>query len=165
MPLVIEDGSLPNGAQSYISVATARAYAVARAVTLPVDESAVEVLLVKAMDYLESFRAQFQGTKTTAGQVFQWPRYGAEVEGFEVEATTIPEVLKQAQAAVACEIAAGLDVLPSGTGREVIRKKIDVLETEWAAGSGSAPNPVMRKVRPLLAPLFRSGGGYGIERV
>lgn len=162
MALIIEDGSLPPGANSYTTVAAARAYAEARAATFPADDVAGEVLAIKAMDYIEALRGQFVGSRYSRDQALSWPREGVTLDGFDYLATEVPALLADAQRAVMIEIAAGLDVMPTGTGKEVIRKKIGELETEWAAGSGNAPTPVMRKVNALLRPLL---GGSGMTTV
>ena len=159
MALVIENGSLVSGANSFVSVAEARAFAEARASTLPEDDGAVEVALIVAMDYLESLRAEYQGAKVApATQALQWPREGVSLDGWEVPATVIPDVLKSAQCQLAIEAAGGLDLMPTGNGREVIRKKVDVLETEYAPGAGGSVQPVLAKVRAYLAPLLKGGG-------
>lgn len=160
MALVIENGSLVAGATSYASVAEARAYAAARASTLPDDDSAVEAALIVAMDFLESFRDEYQGLKVDPlEQPLQWPRAGVKIDGAALPSTSIPKELKAAQCQLALESAGGLDLMPTGDGREVIREKLDVLETEYGPGNGGAPQPVLTKVRALMAPLLRSGGG------
>lgn len=159
MPLVIENGSLVANANSYVSVADARAYAEARASTLPEENADVEAALFVAMDYLESLRAEFQGYKVSPGvQALQWPRTGVQIDGWDFPIDAIPNELKFAQIQLAIESASGTDLMPTGDGREVIRKKVDVLETEWAPGSGGAAQPVFIKVRAFLAPLLQSGG-------
>lgn len=170
MALVIENGSLVAGANSYVSVAEARAYAAARASTFPADDVdgniAAEAALIVAMDYLESFRDQFKGRKVDpATQALQWPRTGVQIDGWDVPADHIPNELKAAQMQLAVEGAAGTDLMPTGDGREVIREKVDVLETEYAPGAGGAPQPVLAKVRALLAPLLSAGfGGIKVTR-
>ena len=159
MPLVIENGSLVAGANSYVSVADARAYAEARASTLPVDDAAIEAALFVAMDYLESLRAEYQGSKVSPGvQALQWPRTGVVIDGWDVPIDFIPSELKFAQIQLATESANGTDLMPTGDGREVIREKVDVLETEWAPGAGGAAQPIFAKVRAFLAPLLNTGG-------
>lgn len=166
MPLVIENGSLVAGANSYVSVAEARAYAAARASTFPADDTEAEAALIVAMDYLEGFRDQFKGKKVDpATQALQWPRTGVQIDGWDVPADHIPKELKAAQMQLAVESAAGTDLMPTGDGREVIREKVDVLETEYAPGAGGAPQPVLAKVRALLAPLLSAGfGGIKVTR-
>jgi hypothetical protein len=164
MALVIENGSLVANATSYVSVAEVRAYAAARASTIPAadapGDASIEAACIVAIDFLESFRGEFQGSKVdAASQALQWPRIGAWLDGAEIPATTIPKILKDAQCQLAIEAVNGLDLMPTGDGREVIRKKIDVLETEYRPGSGGAAQPVLTRVRALLGPLLSSGFG------
>ena len=168
MSLVIENGSLVAGANSFVSVAEARAYAEARASTFPANDTPgnakVEAALIVATDYLETFGADYKGRKVSPGvQALQWPRIGAVVDGYEIPVDVIPQELKNAQCQLCVEIANGLDVMPTGNGREVIRKKVDVLETEYAPGAGGAPQPILARVRALLSPLL--SGGFGRLKV
>lgn len=167
MPLVIEDGSLVPDATSYVSVADVRAYAAARASTIPAadpsGDAAIEAACIVANDYLETFRGEFKGVKVSpATQSLQWPRNGATLDGAEIPANAIPKLLKDAQCQLAIENVNGLDLMPTGDGREVIRKKIDVLETEWKPGAGGAAQPILTKVRKMLEPLL-SGSGFGLK--
>lgn len=160
MALVIENGSLVSGATSYVSVAEVRAYATARASNLTASDPAIEAACIVAMDFLESLRAEYRGSKVEpATQSLQWPRTGATLDGAEIPPTVIHKILKDAQCQLAIESANGLDLMPTGDGREVIRKKIDVLETEWKPGSGGATQPVLTRVRALLNPLLKVGFG------
>lgn len=163
MALVIEDGSLVAGANSFVTVAEVRAFAEVRASTLPVADGDVEAACIRAMDYINAFRDKFKGIKVAASQALQWPRVGASVDGFELAQTEIPGVLKDAQCQLAVD-AAALDLQPSGDGREVIREKVDVLETEYRPGAGGNPQPALTKARAMLEPLLRSGGGLAVGR-
>lgn len=164
MSLVIENGSLVAGANSYVSVAEARAYAEARASTFPAGNAEAEAALIVANDYLESLRAEFKGSKVDpATQSLQWPRQGVQIDGWNVPVDHIPKELKAAQCQLAIEAAAGTDLMPTGDGREVIREKVDVLETEYAPGAGGSPQPYLAKARALLAPLLSAGGFGGIK--
>lgn len=159
MSLVIENGSLVAGATSYVSVENARAFADARALTLPADDIKVEVALIVAMDYLESnYRALWQGQKVDKGQSLQWPRQDVSIDGADFPNNTIPKELIAAQILLAVESAAGVDLQPSGDGREIIAEKIDVIETHYQPGTTGATQPIFSKVRALLAPLMRAGG-------
>lgn len=156
MPLTIETGSLIAGANSYVSVADARAYAEVRASTFPVDNAEAEAALIVAMDYLESLRAEYQGRKVDpTTQSLQWPRSGVVIDGWQVPTDHIPKELIVAQIQLAIESAAGTDLMPTGDGREIIREKVDVLETEYAPGAGGAPQPYFAKVRASLGALLK----------
>lgn len=159
MALVIENGSLVPGANSFVSVAEVRAFAEARASILSADDSAIEAACIRSVDYLETLRGEFKGEKVSGTQALQWPRLGVLIDNFEISSEEIPAVLKSAQCQLAIESANGLDLMPSGDGREVIREKVDVLETEYAPGSGANPQPALSKAKALIAPLLRNGSG------
>lgn len=165
MALVIETGTGVAGANSYATVAEARAYALARGLTLPAADGAVESALVLACDLLESFR--FKGNKTSEANPLEWPRtgvyVGAATEPLAVDA--IPAKLKQAQCQLAAESANGTELQPTGSGREVVKEKVDVIEVEYAkAGSGSV-TPEFNKAEALLAAYLETGGAFGLTVV
>lgn len=168
MALVIEDGTGKADSNSYVEVSEAQAYATARGITLPADES----LLIKAMDYLEAQRARYQGAKTNPGvQALQWPRTGVILDcSYALPDNVIPVELKNAQMQLALEVFAGNTLLPSSDGRVVKREKVDVIEREFMTGSdlgtGGLPSPSFPAVEALLAPLFAAcGGGFGLRSV
>jgi hypothetical protein len=156
MALTIEDGSGVAGANSYIDVATARTYAVARGLTLPAADGDVEALLIKAMDFIEAYRGDFQGIKTSATNPLQWPRTGVTLDGYPLAADSIPQVLKDAQAQLAVE-AQNADLMPTGTGREVVMERVDVVQVQYAESGNTNPQPIFTKAEALLKPLFKSG--------
>lgn len=168
MALIIEDGSIVAGANSYITVVEARTYADARGITLPADDAEVEVLLVSSMDYLEAQRNKYQGSKIESGQSLQWPRYPVYIDGFLIGSNTIPNELKNAQSQLSMEVFAGVDVLPTTSGSFVTKEKVGPIETEYSesVGTGSAPN--MSAVNSLLKPLYKPSaacGGIPVLRV
>lgn len=163
MALIIEDGTGVVGANSYIDAATARAYADARGLTLPAADAEVERLLVKAMDFIESFRGEFQGIKTSVDQALQWPRRGALLDGYPIDEDAIPTVLASAQAQLAAD--ANLqDLMPIGTGKEVVMEKVDVVQVQYAETGDANPQPIFTKAEALLKPLLKSGLFGGVLR-
>lgn len=154
MALIVEDGTIVANANSYVSLADARAFAVARGVTLPTDDAATEILAIKAVDFLEAQRNYYDGVKMDREQKLQWPRSGAYLDGFEIFEDEIPDVLKNAQCQLMMEVFAGLDLQPNGTGREVVREKVDVLETEYAQTGSGVLQPIFAKAMAYLEPLF-----------
>lgn len=165
MALTIEDGSLVAGANSYATVAECRAYAALRGLTLPVADGEVEILLIKAADYLESFEGRYKGSRVNATQALAWPReyviiYGSD--DFPVD--EIPEQLKNAQCQLAFDAIAN-DLQATGTGREVVKEKVDVIEVEYAPGGGHVVQAVFAKAMAFLQPLFNSGFAVKSVRV
>lgn len=177
MALEIEDGTGKANANSYVTVAELEAYAEARGVVLPNTEAAVETLLIQAMDYVESFRAKYQGRKTWPrpdmdaahphAQALQWPRTGVVIDcDYNLPDNVIPQELKSAQMQAAIEAHNGLILMPSSDGRVVKKEKVDVIETEYMTSDdigggavvGAASFPLLEA---LLEPLFNAcGGGF-----
>lgn len=166
MALIIETGAGLSTATSYVTVAEARAYALARGVTLSATDSVVEIQLLKAMDYLQSLTQAYQGYKTWPPalgqydheQALAWPRNGVYIDGYSLNSDVIPQALKDAQCQLVIEIFNGVDIMPTGTGNPIKRKKVDVLETEYFSAS-TAPLPNLTLVDAILRPLM--GWGYG----
>ena len=163
MSLIVEDGTGVAGAISYASVEDARAYAAERGLVLPVDDAAVEVLLVRACDYLESLESQYKGVRTTPGtQALAWPRSLVFLFG---NATSIDDALiptRLRQAAFDLQTA---DPQATGTGREVLSETIGPLSTTYAKRGTAAVRPVLTKVLDMLQPLMRQTGPLSTIRV
>lgn len=163
MALIIEDGTGVAGANSYIDVAAARAYAAARGAVLPAADIEVEQLLIKAMDFIEAFRSEFQGLKSSASNPLQWPRVGVVLDGFPLGGDVIPQVLKDAQAQLAID-AQTTDLMPTGSGKEVVMEKVDVVQVQYAETGDTNPQPAFTKAEALLKPLLKSGLFGGVLR-
>ena len=166
MALTIEDGSVVADADSLIDTADFRAYAVSRGVNdLSTDDEVVDALLRKAMDFINAQRSRFQGVKVDEGQSLQWPRSGVYVDGFPVAADSIHPDLINAQCELAIALHNGVDLQPNENGREVIRKKLDVIETQWSA-KGVTAVPILRAAEALLEPFYKvATGGLTTIRV
>jgi hypothetical protein len=158
MALTIETGAGVANANSYVSVVNAQAWATARGIAVTVTEA----LLLKAMDYLESLRAEYQGIKSDSAQALQWPRAGVYIDGSPFDDDAIPTELISTQCQLACD-AYSMSLLPSGDGREVILERVEgVVTKQYSPGSGGAARPHLRAADAFLAPLLKSaiGGGF-----
>ena len=151
--VTVEDGSLVSSATSYVSESDFAEYAGQRGLTVTSDHT---VLLIKAMDYLETL--EFTGSKRSETQSLQWPRDGVYIDGYYVENTTIPAILKTAQLRLAYEIDQGNDPL-SAIDRKVKREKVGPLEVEYADSSSSTE--ILRSVRQMLRKLLSGSNGMG----
>ena len=160
MALVVETGALVLAAVSYITVAEARAYAAARGLTLPATDAALEPLIVLAADYLEQLEDRFQGSRVSATQAMAWPREYVYIRGEALDIAVIPNELKMAQCQLAVD-AVTTPLQPTGTGREIVRQKVDVIETEYGkTGSGSVI-PEFNKAMAYLTVLFSTATSPG----
>ena len=166
MALIIEDGSGVPGANSYVTVEEIKTYNNARGTSLPSTDEDIEKLAVQAFDYVESFRSQYQGTKTNPQYPQCWPRTGVVIDGYyEVPSNAIPQELRDASCQATGD-AAEQDLMPT-QGPAVVKEKVDVLEVQYAEPTqtgGMNPEPAFPKVDSKLEPLFNTGGsGYRVQ--
>jgi len=161
MTLIVEDGSNVANANSYVSIADARSYAELRGVTLPADDADVEVLLIKAMDYIEAQRDRYQGRKSYDTQALQFPRYDVYVDSLLVGSTTIPRELRYAQMALAIE-AQSSDLMPSRLPSDkgpVTQESVEGAVSVSYANTGRLSSvPAFAKADALLTPLMKRNG-------
>lgn len=170
MALIVEDGTGKSDAQTYASAEFVIAYADARGVTVASDDA--EMLILQAMDYVESFRSRFKGQRNTRTQALSWPRTGAVVDGFEIPSNEIPNELKSAVSAAVIEIVNGAELMPAKTDYAVRMEKVDVISVEYASGGGGQGSTANEPITPsfpavdaVLNPLLRGGGGIGLRAI
>lgn len=166
MPLIIEDGSIVLGANSFVTVLECRAFADARGLELPTEDSDVEVLLIKSMDFIFSLESRFQGVREDFDQELPFPRedvflFGADVSGL------IPKILKNAQCRIAFD-ASESDLLATGSGQTIKKEGVGPLQVEYETGGTHGttnPQVSLTAAMSILDPLFESsssGGGINI---
>jgi len=155
MALTIEDGTIVQNANSYVTLAEVREYATQRGLTLPTADVSLEPLVVRAYDYLESLA--YKGVPIEALQPSSWPRKLVYVNGTELPDDEIPLDLKKANCQLAYE-ANTVNLQPTTSGQKVVREKVDVIEVEYEANGVSSNSPVFKTVESLLKNLISSGG-------
>lgn len=160
MALVIEDGTIVAGANSYIDVPAAKAFAEARGVDLGTDDAVTEQRLLGAMDYLESL--SYKGTRTDPdNQALSWPRTGVSYDGAAFGSDVIPGKLKNAQAQLVIELFNGVIIFASsgassGSTEKFIKKeKVDVIETEYATPKETGEEFLAVANMPAVSALLR----------
>lgn len=159
--IVVEDGTGVANANSYQTVAQARAYALQRGIALSADDDVVGAQLVNATDYLESLECQYQGKRTdcTTPQALAWPRKCVELCCVAFPKDQIPKNLIAAQATLVIAQHSGVNLFPNiGPSDYVIREKVGPLETEYADPTKAGITTRLTGVDALLAPLFGSCG-------
>lgn len=177
MALIIEDGSVVSGAESYATVADTDAYHANRGNSAWKGTDAIkEAALRKAAAYLDGeYRRRWKGYRVQPlVQVMEWPRtgvcvvdelggvspYGYFGTGFLTD-TTIPQRLKDAQCELALRALAG-ELAPDVDGK-LRRKKIDIIEKEYAPGSEPGAKDY-RIVEQLLSDLLKPKGSVEVTR-
>lgn len=152
MTIIVEDGTIVTGANSYVSEAELTTYATARGVTLSGD---TEELLIRAMDYIEA--QCFIGLKLTEDQPLQWPRANAVIDGYLVSTDEIPEELKNGEMEAAMSIDNGEDPL-ADIPRQQTKATVGPISVEYALGSSTN---TVRKINNALRKVLKAGGSGG----
>lgn len=163
--LIIEDGTGVANANSYVSVAYLVAYAADRGLTIPTSDTDKEIFLLKAMDYLEGRRMDFQGAKANSEQALQWPRVGVQIDCVDIAITLIPEELKKSQCQLVVEQQKRTILYPaprtSSTEGMVTQKTVGPLTKKYAFDGKGAVNPnkpiIISSVEIFLLPLTHNG--------
>lgn len=141
MPLIVEDGTLPAGANSFASVADADAYHAARLTAAWTDELAEaqkEAALIRASDWLNR-KVMWNGRKASRSQRMAWPRAGVSTQDGEIAPDEIPAEVVEA----CCELAGFFveqDYLaPLDRGGDIASLGVDVISIAYN-GTGSVPS-------------------------
>lgn len=165
MTIVVEDGTSVSGANSYVTTDELRTYADLRGLSYPSDDVDIEILLIKAADYLESFRDRYKGDKSASTNALQWPRTDVYIDGYSITKTTIPTELKNAQIQIALD-AQAVEISPNelvSDKGDRKKEKVDVIEVEYFERSNSRTQPKFTKAMYFLSPLLKQNGLFAVR--
>jgi hypothetical protein len=164
MALIVEDGTIVTGADTYVSRADAITYAANRGVTLA-DSTTTDAMIRKACDWLESYADKFKGERVERDQPLSWPRDGVVIEGFEWSTDEIPRQVINCQLAALIEIAAGNDPFNPPSALPVVSEKVaGAVEVAYANPGASAKMTKDRDYRAILRLLLKTGGLTMVQR-
>lgn len=166
MALIIEDGSLVAGATSYVNLTEARAYVAARGAALSAVDATAEIVVLRAMDYIESFTTRFKGDRVDRDQALSWPRSGVTTESWSWSSTEIPRQVLNAQLALILEINAGEDPFnPSPSAvLPVIRKRVEgAVEIEYANPGQALKVSKTQPSQTQINLLLKNSGLFAIR--
>lgn len=165
MSLIIEDGSVVIGAESYISVAEADAYHESRgnAAWDVIDDK--EALLRKATDYMVSkYRLRWSGSRVYSGQALDWPRVNVPIVDSPYRAyhdsNSVPIEVRHACAILALK--ANSAALTEDQGQKVISVQVGPITTTYEPSSSTVVK--YSEVDNMLAPYF-SGGANTLRMI
>ncbi len=161
--LIIEDGSVVAGANSFASDAELKAFASLRGLSLPATQPERETLLIKAMDYIRLKEPLMQGERANAEQVLPYPRNDVYAYGYFVPSDSIPQSLKDAQCQAATD-AQTINLLPAQNVSNIQSEKVGQLSRSYFNG-GSYQGVQLKAVDAFLNPLLRNSGSLGSIRL
>ena len=166
-------------ANSFVTLSEMTAYCDARLnASIWTEADAQVAALVEATRELSLLT--YVGSRVTATQKLSWPRdYAPNPDAPWVELigdallsyfadTVIPQRVKDATCELALQflIAGTTDLASADANEGVIRKKVDVLETEWESASSRASGlSRFPRVLAMIGPMLETtGGGLTLER-
>lgn len=167
--LIIEDGSVVAGANSYVTAQEIVDYAALRGVTIANDEDQVDILAIKAMDYLNTLC--YIGELVEPGvQPLPWPRKCIEPgDTADDWVYTIPANLKTAQMQLGLDVFNGIELTPSGPKTaQMKRSKVGPIEREFFEISGvlgSVDEARLTVASAALAPLLCGHGAFTLTTI
>lgn len=169
MPLIVETGEIVPNADSYISLADARALASNYGLELPVDDTDAEVALRNGATYVGLSEPQMCGRRVSAEQSLAYPRTGVTLNGFPVANNVIPKQVILAQVIAAVTYGAGTEVRANSDGRPVQTERVEgaVTVTYFNNGSSGATTAITAAddaLRPLLCGDLNNGFSFNVYR-
>jgi hypothetical protein len=157
MALIVEDGTVVSGANSYVSQADADAYHLDRgnAAWSALTSTQKDANLIKATQFIDSkYRSKWAGSLFNILQPLCWPRTFVTDLSALLSESTLPPIPPQLKYAV-CE-AALLFIstdLNAATDRGVQREKVGEIETSYFDGGSRVDYSI---ISGLLVGLFKN---------
>lgn len=153
--LIVEDGSVVPGADSYVSLVDARTLAAKCGKPLPADDAEAEAALRNGAVYVGLQEQAMCGFRVSPGQSLAYPRRNVFAYGFPVPADSIPSQIINAQVLAAVEYGLGTDVRASSDGRVTESERVEGAVTvsyfnNGVTGATTTITAALDALRPLL---------------
>ena len=166
--LIVEDGTIVSGADSFVSLVDAREIAAKFGLTLPVDDNDAEAALRNGAVYIGLQEPMMCGLRVSPLQELSFPRQGVTLYGYPVASDSIPAQVIRAQVIAAVEYGNGVDVRASTDGRATSMERVEgaVAVQYFNNGSSGATTTITAAIdalRPLLCGL-NNGSSFNVYR-
>lgn len=168
MSLIVEDGSIVAGADSYVSLSDARALAAKYGWELPADDTEAEQALRNGTGYVGLQEPAMCGRRVSAAQELAYPRQGVTLYGFDIASNTIPAAVIRAQVAAAVEYGAGTDVRATNDGRATSLERVEgAVTVQYFNNGNNGTSVVITAAMDALGPLLcgmNNGSSFNVYR-
>ncbi|MGL5736970.1 MAG: DnaT-like ssDNA-binding protein [Beijerinckiaceae bacterium] len=166
--LIVEDGSIVAGADSYVSLSDARTLAAKYGWELPADDTEAEQALRNGAGYVGLQESAMCGSRVSPLQELAYPRKNVTLYGFDVAQDSIPSQVIRAQVAAAVEYGAGTDVRAASDGRAVSMERVEgAVTVEYFNNGNNGSSVVITSAMDALAPLLcglNNGSSFNVYR-
>ena len=164
--LIVENGSIVLGANTYVTIADYTTYAEGFGVTVE-DTNAFRIQLIKAAQYIASKESQLMGDMVERYQPLSYPRNNlTDLDNFSWQNNEIPTLVKNCQMSLALDIQAGEDLYNLSQSSAVGVKSEEVkgaVKVEYAIADSQRIARHSRSQSLLAALMVR--GGLGVPLV
>lgn len=144
MAVIVEDGTIIVGANSFVSLARAKEYNVERGRSLTGSDDVIEGQIVLACDYIKLREPDIIGFRTYGRlQELPFPRENLYVHGEYLPSIEIPQEIQNAQCELVWVINQGIDILRTVHEAPLKRRKTGPLEKEWFGPAGAVEMPAV----------------------
>ena len=158
--IVVEDGTVVTGANSYVTMAEYISYAADQNVTVT-DTQTYQTQIIKAAQFIDGLEAVLKGDTTSKTQPMAYPRDNlSDIDGWSWDNDEIPTQVKQAQMSLAIDINSGEDLwnLSQSDATGIKRERVEgAVEIEYAV-SDTGRIPYRSRSRALLSSLMKYNG-------
>lgn len=164
MSLVIEDGSIVAGAESFATAAELVTYAANFGKTIPADTAAQESILRRAA--LQMSAMSWKGGLVSELQTLSWPRVDVYRENWLAPSNAIPAQIKAGQMALAAEIHADDLAPPELKKGAVTKERVEgAVERQYAEAQSSITRPAAtRQSYAQFGPFMESSNQVKMVR-
>lgn len=160
MALIVEDGSVVSGAESYTSVASADTYIanfLNSSTWIAQATADKERFLRRATQYVDNlYGPRWSGIRIESDQLLDWPRANAQVENYLFDHDAIPLQLEHAVAEVAVRLNDGIALTTDSEDGNITAEKVKVgpitVDTEFQGTKVQIT--VIPDVDMIIAPLL-----------
>ena len=164
MALIVEDGSIVTGANTYVSRADYIAYALTVGVVIP-DDATADAELVKSSQFIDSLEQSLMGYRVTRDQPIAYPRYDLYIEGWSWAHTEIPRQVILAQLALSLEVHAGEDPFNPPDNLPIIENEVSGAVRQKFATPSVNKLSKTSTAQALLNSLKKRNGLFSIPLV
>lgn len=172
MALIVEDGSIVEDADSFISAADAITYCTSMGLDFTTDVVQAEIQIRRAMEILIQRDNDFRGQLVDLSQSLPWPRkddYQSDglvtlSNGKTIAQDEIPKQLKNALCMLASVAVTSTSLQPNSTGQVIIHDQVSTLITKYASpsdGGTSGDTTYFTAFEKMLQPLLFENYGNG----
>jgi len=165
--LIVENGTIVDNADSFVTRSEFIGYAASIGVTLP-DTAATDQRLRAAAMYLRSLEGRLKGERVERDQPLPYPRKNLVLEGFAWEDDEIPRQVILAQMALALDLHAGIDLYNRPQNQPITQERVEgAVSVSYAAPNVVSKVSTESSATALVNVLLKRAGLLSIplERV